>query len=112
MRTSEHRVFTCNTYKHDAVVNSTRRLRFGVDRHVSVSTRKTILRWVRSFRTRKTVLDTRLPDPRRTVSTPENIERVILRSPSRFARRRATELGFNDRTTVRRILHEDLELRS
>ncbi|KAJ8969308.1 hypothetical protein NQ317_002767 [Molorchus minor] len=49
--------------------------------------------------------------PQRTTRTPENIERVreaLNRSPSRSARKHASELNIN-REAVRRILHKDLK---
>ncbi|PSN30731.1 hypothetical protein C0J52_27467, partial [Blattella germanica] len=48
------------------------------------------------------------PGPRRTVSTPENRERVRLsaiRSPKRSARSRAASLGMSDKTIS---MHEDM----
>ena len=48
------------------------------------------------------------PGPFATARTAENVERVreaLVRSPTRFVRRHAVELGMGD-STVRRILHK------
>lgn len=69
--------------------------------------RNTILSWYTTFRTVGSLKDKSPPGPRRTVSTPENRERVRLsaiRSPKKSARSRAAALGMSDKT-VRRILH-------
>ena len=64
--------------------------------------------WYTTFRTVGSLTDKSPPGPRRTVSTPENRERVRLsaiRSPKRSALSRAAALGMSDKT-IR--THEDM----
>ena len=112
--TIEHRVFANDSFvKNNESVTAVQhefRRRFKIHRNDSVPARNTILRWVKSLRTRGTLQNARPVGAPRTVRSQENVKRVrqaLLRSPRRSARRHSTELGISARS-VRRILHEDL----
>lgn len=101
--------FFCNGH---SVVATQRafRARFEIPPHRLVPGRNSILSWVNSFRECGSVAKPR-NGHQRTSRTPEAVERVrqsILRSPRRSARKHAVALGIPD-TTVRRILHEELQ---
>lgn len=86
------------------------RRQFNIHRNASVPSRNTILRWVNNLRTSGSILKKKPPGPRRTASTPENIERVreaFVRSPRRSIQRHSAALAMST-STVRRILHTDL----
>lgn len=87
------------------------RKHFNVTRHGAVPDRNTILRWMHNVNTTGSLLKKKPPGPARTVSTPENVERVrlaTLQSPSRSVRKRASALGLRP-STVRKILVKDLQ---
>ena len=112
--TIEHRVFAYDSFvKNNESVTAVQhefRRHFKIHRNDSVPARNTILRWVKSLRTRGTIQNARPVGAPRTVRSRENVKRVrqaLLRSPRRSARRHSTELGISARS-VRRILHEDL----
>ncbi|KAG5327779.1 TC3A transposase, partial [Pseudoatta argentina] len=86
------------------------RARFEISPHRLVPGRNSILSWVNSFQECGSVAKPR-NGRQRNSGTPEAVERVrqsILRSPRRSARKHAVALGISD-TTVRRILHEELQ---
>ncbi|KAG8319277.1 hypothetical protein J6590_095475, partial [Homalodisca vitripennis] len=76
----------------DAMVRFLPAIIFSGGRHGTVPTRNNILRWVQNLRTTGIILKKKSPGPRKTVRTPENVERVrlaLIQSPSRLARRHA-----------------------
>lgn len=88
------------------------KLEFKLKRHENPPDHKTILGWVKNFReTAKAV--TEVSHGRfRTVRTENNIEKVreaLTRSPGRSARRHSQALKI-PRTTLRRIISEDLNM--
>ncbi|KAG5326261.1 MOS1T transposase, partial [Pseudoatta argentina] len=86
------------------------RARFEIPPHRLVPGRNSILSWVNSFQECGSVAKPR-NGRQRNSRTPEAVERVrqsILRSPRRSARKHAVPLGILD-TTVRRILHKELQ---
>jgi transposase len=88
------------------------RRHFNIHRNDSVPSRNTVLLWVRNFRETASAAKRKPPGRESSLRTPENIERVrqaFVRSPRRSASRNAIALRMSDRT-VRRILHEDLNV--
>jgi len=86
------------------------RLHFIVPRHVRIPSRYTILLWVHKVRTTASATK-KLGVSKRTVRTPENLEALQIaddQSPRWSAIRHAQALRLSD-TTVRRILHQDLD---
>ncbi|KAL4712382.1 hypothetical protein ACJJTC_001543 [Scirpophaga incertulas] len=87
------------------------RARFEIPPRRLVPGRNSILSWVYSFRECGSVAKPR-NGLQLTIRTPENIDRVrqsVLRSPRRrSARKHAVAMGISD-TSVRRILHKDLQ---
>jgi len=86
------------------------RLHFIVARHGRIPSRNTILLWVHNFRTMASAMKTKQGESARTVRTPENVEAMrnaVEQSSRRSAARHAQALRLCD-TTVRRILHQDL----
>lgn len=86
------------------------RKKFKVTRLKPVPTRNTIMRWVNNFRETANATNKKRPGKKKTVRTPETIERVrsaLHTSPARSARRHAASLNLS-RESVRRILVEDL----
>ncbi|CAI6353807.1 unnamed protein product [Macrosiphum euphorbiae] len=68
------------------------------------------MRWVTAFRTTGIITKKKPPGPVRTVTTPENTERVraaVLQSPRRSVRKQAQALQIN-RSSVRRIVKREL----
>ncbi|KAL4107251.1 hypothetical protein QTP88_017631 [Uroleucon formosanum] len=68
------------------------------------------MRWVTAFRTKGIITKKKPPGPVRTVTTPENTERVraaVLQSPRRSVRKQAQALQIN-RSSVRRIVKREL----
>lgn len=117
MWTNEQRAFAVEAYirGNESVIVAQRafRIRFRIPRRQAIPDRKSITLWVKNFREAGTVVRKRGGRPR-TARTLENIEAVrrsILRSPTRSARKHATALRLSNRT-MRRILHQDLNLHS
>lgn len=111
----DHRVFAYDSFVRngESVVKTQREFRrhFNIERHGTVPSRNTLLRWVSGFRTTGNITKKKPPGLVRTSRTPENIARVraaLTRSPSRSARKHAQELNMN-RESVRRILRKDLK---
>lgn len=111
---SEHRAFVIETYfkNSDSVIATQRlfRTHFNIGRHGSVPCRNTIKLWVQNFRRSASAMKVKPPGMRRTVRTPANVERVriaVQQSPRRSVNRQASALRISE-TTVRRILHKDL----
>ena len=109
-----HRAFAVETFfkNGDSAIRTQRifRQHFNIGRHGHVPDRHTINNWVRKFRTTASTEDKKHGGKPKTVRTPENIERVRIdfqRSPKRSAHRHAQTLGIS-RTSLRRILHKDL----
>lgn len=109
-----HRVFAYDTFvkNNESIIAVQRafRTRFNVGRHGVVPTRKTIMRWVTAFRTTGNIMNKKLPGPTRTVTTPENTERVraaVIDSPGRSVRKQAQALQMK-RTSLRRIIKREL----
>ncbi|PSN40368.1 hypothetical protein C0J52_27245 [Blattella germanica] len=72
------------------------------DRHLRVPDRRTIVRWVQSWREHGKVENKKSSGRPRTVRTPENINRVraeIQQSPQRSARRHSLTMQISDRFT-------------
>ena len=87
------------------------RRHFGIPPRGRVPDRNSILLWVDAFRETGEV-SKRRRGPTRTVTTPENVERVrqsMLQSPRRSARKHSAALGMSTRS-LRRILHDELHL--
>jgi len=110
----QDRAFVVETFfKNGESVNVTQRkfrLHFNVARQGRIPSRNTILLWVHNFRTTASATKKKQRGSARTVRTPENFEAVrnaVEQSPRRSAERHAQALGLSD-TTVRRILHQDL----
>ena len=110
----QHRAFIVATFfKNGESVTVTQRkfrLHFNVARHGRIPSRNTILLWVHNFRTTASATKKKQGGSARTVRTPENVEAVrnaVEQSPRRSAVRHAQALRLSD-TTVRRILHQDL----
>ena len=111
----EQRAFTVEAYfsnGHSIIaVQRAFRRHFDIPPRGRVPDRKSILLWVDAFRESGNV-SRKKKGPPRTVTTPENIERVrvsMLRSPKRSARKHAVNLGMSGRS-IRRILHDELHL--
>jgi transposase-like protein len=111
----EERAFAVEAYfsnRHSVIaVQRAFRRHFEIPPRGRVPDRKSILLWVDAFRETGNV-SKRKKGPTRTVTTPENVERVrqsMLRSPKRSARKHAVALGMSGRS-VRRILHDELHL--
>ena len=86
------------------------RNQFQLSRHDPVPNRKTVLLWVKNFRTTGSALKRKPPGRPRSLRTPENIQIVkesVLRSPKRSARKHSAALSLSVRS-VRRILNSDL----
>jgi len=97
-----------------SIVNTQQKFRrhFNIGCHGDIHTPRTIRRRVTSLRSTGKQMNKKLPGPRRSARTPENVDRVrqtIQRSPGRSARKIASEPRLSDRR-VRRILHVDLGL--
>ena len=114
----QHRVFAYDSFVQSGESTiETQRLfhcRFNIGRHGNIPSHNNILRWVTSFQARGMIMKKKPPGPVATAQTLENVERVreaIMRSTSRSARRHAVEFGMSE-STVRRILHKDLEFHS
>lgn len=111
--TVAERVFTVTAFIESKSITHVQRrfqLHFNVPRHGRVPSRNTILKWMRKFNETGSLRNEFVGSARR-VRTPENIERVreaVIRSPQRSARRQAVALNLS-RTSVCRILHEDLK---
>lgn len=111
--TNEQRAFAVEAYFSNgrSIIATQRafRIRFNIRPAGAVPGRQSIVTWVDTFRASGSVMKSG-SGGRRTVSTPENVERVrqsFLRSPRRSARKHAAALGISDRS-VRRILHCEL----
>jgi len=108
----EHHAFVVETFfKNGKSVTVTRfRLHFNVVRHGRIPSQNTILLWVHNFRTTACAMKKKQGGSAPTVRTPENVEAVrnaVEQSPRRSAVRHAQALRLSD-TTVRQILHQDL----
>ena len=109
----QHRAFVVETFfkNGESVIVTQRkfRLHFNVPRHGRIPSRNTILLWMHNFCTTASATKKHSVS-KRTVRTPENVEAMqntVDQSPRRFAVRHAEALRLSD-TTVRRILHQDL----
>ena len=111
----EERAFAVEAYFSNghAVIAVQRAFRrhFKIPSRGRVPDRKSILLWVDAFKETGSV-SKRRKGPTRTVTTPENVERVrqsMLQSPERSARKHSAALGMSTRS-LRRILHDQLHL--
>jgi len=109
----QHRAFTAEAYFSNSrsivAVQRAFRLHFHVPPRGRVPDRKSILMWVDAFRETGNVSKMK-KGPTRTVTTPENIERVrssMQQSPKRSARKHALALGIS-RRSLHRIIHDEL----
>ncbi|PSN49514.1 hypothetical protein C0J52_18947 [Blattella germanica] len=94
----------------NSVIAAQRFLRQG-DRHLRVPDRRTIVRWVQSWREHGKVENKKSSGRPRTVRTPENINRVraeIQQSPQRSARRHSLTMQIS-RRSLHRILKSELK---
>lgn len=112
--TGEHRGFAVRAYfeNNQSVIATQRafRRRFNIPRNNAVPQANTIRSWVRQLEATGSTLRRDTHGRRRSIRTPENVERVraaIIQSPRRSARRHAVALGISSRS-LRRILHMDL----
>ena len=112
--TGVHRGFAVRAFfeNNESVIATQRafRRRFNIPRNDPVPQANTIRSWVRQLEATGSTLRTDTHGRRRSIRTPENVERVraaVVQSPRRSARRHAVALGISDRS-VRRILHMDL----
>jgi hypothetical protein len=108
------RVFAVTTFiecKSIITVQRNFRRQFNIPVGGNVPSRNSILDWYYKFQNTGSVLTT-YKGSQKSVRTPENIERVrqaIDQSPQRSTRRHSQSLNLSTRT-VRRILHNDLQL--
>lgn len=112
---TEQRAFAVKAYfshGHSFIaVQRAFRRHFEIPPRGRVPDRKSILMWVEAFKTTGNV-SKRRKGPSRTVTTPDNVERVrqsMLLSPRLSARKHAVALGMSGRS-LRRILHDELHL--
>jgi len=111
--TDQERAFCVEVYfqeKSYVKVQRAFRRKFKVPRHKPVPSWKSVKRWIANFRELGRVSDKKRPGKKRSIHTPENIEKVrnaIQVSPRRSARRHAASLQLK-RESVRKILVEDL----
>ena len=112
--TGVHRGFAVRAYfeSNQSVIATQRafRRRFNIPRNNAVPQANTIRSWVRQLEATGSTLRRGTHGRRRSIRTPENVERVraaIIQSPRRSARRHAVALGISSRS-LRRILHMDL----
>lgn len=112
--TGEHRGFAVRAYfeNNQSVIATQRAFRrwFNIPRNNAVPQANTIRSWVRQLEATGSTLRRDTHGRRRSIRTPENVERVraaIIQSPRRSARRHAVALGISSRS-LRRILHMDL----
>ena len=112
--TGEHRGFAVRAYfeNNQSVIATQRafRRRFNIPRNNAVPQANTIRSWVRQLEATGSTLRRDTHGRRRSIRTPENVERVraaVIQSPRRSARRHAVALGISSRS-LRRILHMDL----
>ncbi len=86
------------------------RRKFKIAPRKPVPSKNTVKLWVKNFREKGILRKSKPPGLPRSSRTPENIERVrnaFQKSPRRSLRKHAANLGLKP-TTVRRILHDDL----
>lgn len=109
-----HRVFAYDAFvkNNESIVKVQRafKIHFNIGRHGAVPDRKTIMRWVTAFRTTGKITKKKPPGPLRTITTPENTERVraaVLQSPRRSVRKQAQALQIS-RSSVQRIVKREL----
>ena len=112
--TGEHRGFAVRAYfeNNQSVIATQRafRRRFNIPRNNAVPQANTIRSWVRQLEATGSTLRRDTHGRRRSIRTPENVERVraaVIQSPRRSERRHAVALGISSRS-LRRILHMDL----
>ncbi len=111
-----HRAFAVEAYiRYDEKMVLVRRefkRKFGLKRHENPPHHKTILLWVKNFRESAKATSASKPGRRRSVRTPENVEKVrvaVLASPGRSARKQSVALQI-PRTSLRRIIKDDLNM--
>lgn len=110
----QERVFSVEVYIRTGSFEEVRRAfrrQFGNNNRGDAPTRFTIAAWVRHWRENGSVQNIKKPGRRRTVRTPENIERVraaFTRSPKRSANRQSLALGIS-KGSLHRILHKDIK---
>ena len=110
----QHRAFVVEMFfKNGESVTVTQRkfcLHFNVAQNWMIPSQNTILLWLHNFHTTASAMNKKHGGSAWTVRTPENIEVVrnaVEQSPCRSAVRHVQALRVSD-TTVRRILHQDL----
>lgn len=108
----EHRAFAVEEYfRNDNSIIKVQRLfrrKFNVNRHGSIPSRNTILRWVDAFRTTGSATKRHSPGRPISVRTPEASELVresVSASPTRSARRHSAALEIS-RRSLHRILKD------
>ena len=113
--TVEHRMFAYDAYVQNGesvtAVQRLFRVHFNLGCRDTAPSCNTILRWIHSLNTTGSIVKKKQPGPNKTVSTPENIERVrqeLIRRPGLSARRHALEMRLSGES-VHTILHKDLK---
>ena len=111
-----HRSFVVETFfTNSGSITATQRLfrtHFKLGRHDPVSSRNTILLWIKNFRKNKCALKRRSTGRPRTSTTPENamaVKASVQQSPQRSARKHAAALRISA-TSIRRILRKELQM--
>ena len=111
----QHHVFAVEHFfkSNDCVITVQRlfRTHFNVLRNGSIPDRKSILCWVRSFRTTGSIMKQNSSGRPCTARTPENVDRVrasVLESPRRSTRLHTPTLGLSSRS-LQHILKNELE---
>nr|XP_022903109.1 uncharacterized protein LOC111415594 [Onthophagus taurus] len=110
----QQRVFCVETYIRSNSIEEVRRAfrrQFNNNNRGHTPNRKTVKLWVRHWRENGSVQDLKKPGRRRTIRTPENIERVRIaftRSPKRSANRQSLILGIS-KGSLDRIIRKDLK---
>lgn len=84
---------------------------FNIHQNASAYFCNTILWWVNSFWTKKSIIKTKAKGPQRTLQNIKNVTQAMLQSPSCSALRHSTKLGISKRT-AKLSFHEYLRFLS
>ena len=115
--TNEQRAFAVKAYlsNNNSVIAAQRSFRthYKIAPRASVPDRKSILLWVSNFRETGSVVKKTKEIPRsvRTAQKIDAVRQSILQFPNRSLRKHAARLQLSNRT-LRRILHQDLQMES
>lgn len=114
--TGEQRAFCVKNYYKNAdscvIVRRSFRSHYGLHDLKQCPSESLIRAWVRKFEATGSTLNQKPKGPERTKRSDENINEVgssVIRNPGQSTRKRSAELSVS-RTTLRRILKEDLKL--